>query len=252
MKISNREWVQLSSYLDGELNPKEKNLLEKRILQNPQLQSALKELQTAKKVLKHTPQISVPRNFTLIPAMVGIKTRRPAGRGYRLAAVALSFLFIGVVVLDFGSLLLLGGSFAPTAPKEMILEAVSESAADSMEEPSLMAAGEEAEAERAAVEVETDLSQEEGAPAVAAEAVEEAEAVGMAEAEEKSADEVLSEPATNQADSDGEGFAEDQVLPTQTSTMADDGSLPTEAQKTTADEVLSTQTPAPQPTGQVY
>ncbi|MCJ7714921.1 MAG: hypothetical protein MUO54_00165 [Anaerolineales bacterium] len=185
MKISDREWIQLSSYLDGELNPKEENLLEKRIQRNPELQSALKELQTAKRVLKLTPQISIPRNFTLTPAMLGIKNRPPAGRGYRLAAVALSCLFIGVVVLDFGSLLLLGGSFAPSAPKEMMFEAVSESAADSMEEPALIAAGEEAEADRAAVEVEADLTQEEGAPAVAAEAVEEAEAVGMAETEEK-------------------------------------------------------------------
>ncbi|MCJ7734415.1 MAG: hypothetical protein MUP11_07690 [Anaerolineales bacterium] len=251
MKISQREWIQLSSYLDGALNPKEMNLFEKRIQQNPELQSALKELQITKNVLKHAPQITVPRNFTLTHAMLGIKSRAPAGRGYRLVAAALSFLFIGVVVLDFGSQIAVG-SFAPSAPKEMMLEAVSESAADSMEEPSLMAAGEETEMNRAPASTEADLPHEEGAPAAAAEAVEEAEMVGMAEEEEKSTDEFFSEPSSNLAEADGDVTSEDQALPTETITTADEEVLPTQAITTTIDESLPTLAQVPQPNVQVY
>ncbi|TFG47973.1 MAG: hypothetical protein E4H33_04990 [Anaerolineales bacterium] len=214
------------------------NLFEKRIQQNPELQSALKELQITKNVLKHAPQITVPRNFTLTHAIVGIKSRAPAGRGYRLAAAALSFLFIGVVLLDFGSLIAVG-SFAPSAPKEMMLEAVSESAADSMEEPSLMAAREETEMNRAPASTEADLPYEEGAPAAAAETVGEAEMVGMAEEEEKSADEFFSEPSPNLAEADGDVSSKDQALPTETITTADEEVLPTLAQVS-------------QPTVQVY
>ena len=251
MKISHREWIQLSSYLDGALNPKEMNLFEKRIQQNPGLQSALKELQITKNVLKHAPQVTIPRNFTLTHAMVGIKPRVPAGRGYRLAAAALSFLFIGVVVLDFSSLIA-GGSFAPSAPKEMLQDAVSESAADFMEEPSLMAAGEETEMNHVPASTEADLPHEEGAPSAAARGVEEAEIVGMAEEEQKSADEFYNEPSPNLAEADGDIPSGDQTLPPETITTADEEVLPTQALTTTIDESLPTLAQELQPTVQVY
>jgi len=167
MEISNREWVQLSAYLDDALNRREKIQLEKRMNLNPDLQTALEELKITKQILSKTPRIPVPRNFTLSPAQMGIKTRQPVHTRYRLAAALMSFVFIGVLILDFGGIIL-GGGFAPAmAPKsqEVMFDAAAESAVDEMEEPALLAA--DVENDRA---VEGELVEEVSVPAEAADA----------------------------------------------------------------------------------
>lgn len=154
MKILNRDWVQLSVYLDGELSRRDKIQFEKRMKANPDLQVALEELKITKQILSKTPLIPIPRNFTLSSAQIGIKTRQPVYRRYRLAAALMSFVFIGVLILDFGGIFL-GGTFAPAmAPKsqEVFFDAAGESAVDEMEEPALMAADAEAESDRAFAE----------------------------------------------------------------------------------------------------
>ena len=141
MKISKRDWVQLSTYVDGELTQRELTRLEARIENNPEFQAALEELRNVKKVLAHTPRLSVPRNFTLQQSLVESAPKPVPTRRYRLAAAVLSFLFIGVVVVDLGSTALSGGMLASQAPRAE--EVMLESAADEMEEPSAMLAAEE-------------------------------------------------------------------------------------------------------------
>ena len=128
MKISNKDLAQISAYLDGELSQRDSNKLEARMEGNPEFQAALEDLKTVKAVLSHTPRLSVPRNFTLKPRLVESPRRHSPMRGYHLAAAALSFLFIGVVVLDVGSGVLKGGLSAARAPKadEVMLEAAVE------------------------------------------------------------------------------------------------------------------------------
>ena len=127
MKISNRDWTQLSSYLDGELSPKELKRLEDRINSDPSLQLALEGLRQTKITLGATPTLKVPRNFKLTPEMVAIRTTpRPRQvRAYRLASALMSVMLISVLVLDFsrGSMI---GAMAPAAPKEVMLEALPE------------------------------------------------------------------------------------------------------------------------------
>ncbi len=152
MKISKRDWTQLSAYLDGELSQRDLTKLENRIKKDPDFQAALEGLRDVKAVLSHTPRLSVPRNFTLKPALVQSPQRRAPVRGYRLAAAALSFLFIGVVVLDLGSVALKGGLSAAQAP--MAEEVMLEAAADAMEEPEMMAVEEALEESAPAAEME--------------------------------------------------------------------------------------------------
>lgn len=185
MKISKRDWAQLSAYLDGELSQRDSSKLETRIEDNPDFQAALENLRTVKAVLSHTPQLSVPRNFALRRSQVESPQRRTVpARGYRLAAAALSFLFIGVVVLDIGSGVLKGGMSAALAPREE--EVMLEAAADEIEEPAMFVAKEaeeeiapEAEMEKAAtapenlesgVEGETYAMEEDATTAVEEEA----------------------------------------------------------------------------------
>ncbi len=196
MKISNRDWGQLSAFLDGELSRRNKIQLEKRMKVNPDLQAALEELKITKQILSKTPRILVPRNFMLTPAQIGIKTRQPVYRRYRLAAALMSFVFIGVLILDFGGIFL-GGTLAMSlAPKsqEVMLDAAAESAIDEMEEPALLAA--EADNARAA---EEEFAEEVSAPAEAADEeveVMEETALSASEPEEVLAEEEL-EPAVD-------------------------------------------------------
>ena len=239
MKMSNRDWVLLSSYLDGEMNPREIKKLEERLTNEPVLQLALEELQHAKLILQQTPKLKVPRNFFLTPELAGIKTRPRPVRRYRLASALMTLMLIGVLVLDFGRTFV-SGSMAPAAPKEVMLEAISDSAADALEEPVLMEAEGMMESDRAVAEAGTASPLEETSPApqVAAEAVEDGEALGAAkEAESKSTEEETTDAdaTTNQVDEWQEDeVAEEQTIPGQT----------------LAPEI--TDTPIPQPSPPVY
>ena len=221
MKMSHRDWVQLSSYLDGEMNSREIKKIEDRLTKEPLLQLALEELHRTKLTLQQAPKLKVPHNFILTPDMVGLKTRPRPVRRYRLASALMTFMLIGVLVLDFGRTFV-SGSMAPVAPKEVMLEAMSDSAADALEEPALMDAEGMLESDRAVAETEVGapLEKESPAPQVAAEAVEEGEALGAAqEAESKSTEEETTEAdvSTNQAEEWQEDEdAEELTVPSQT------------------------------------
>ena len=239
MKISNRDWVQLSSYLDGEMSPREIKRIEERLTKEPVLQLALEELHQTKSTLQQTPKLKVPRNFFLTPAMVGLITRPRPVRRYRLASALMTFMLIGVLVLDFGRAFV-SGSMAPAAPKEVMLEAISDSAADALEEPVLMDAEGVIESDRAVAETEAGapLEEESPPPQAVAEAVEEGEALGAAqETESKSTEEeaIDADVTTNQA----EEWQEDEV--------AAELAAPSQ---TFAPEIPGT--PVPQPSPSVY
>ncbi len=219
MKLSNRDWVQLSSYLDGEMNLRELNKTEERIKKEPALQLALEELRQTKITLRQTPKLRVPHNFILTPAMVGLKTSPLQTRGYRLVSALMTFLLIGVLVLDFGRSFV-SGSLAPAASKEVMLEAISDSAADALEEPALMEAEGAMESDRSVAETEAGapLVEEAPAPQEAAEVMEEGESLGTAqEAESGITEDEAPDTATNQTDVQQEdGVAEEQMAPSQT------------------------------------
>ena len=221
MKITTRDWVQLSSYLDGEMSPQELKRMEDRVKNDPVFQDALEELRYTKITLGKTPTLKVPRNFTLTSEMVGSRPQpRPRqARVYSLAAALMSFMLVGVLLLDF-SRGFMSGAMAPAAPKEVMLEAFSEFAADALEEPAVMVAEGELESDRAAVGTETESMHDEeaAAPGVAAEAVEEGESLEFAqETETKSTGEEDTDLAANQSDEwQEEDTAEGSALPTQT------------------------------------
>jgi len=64
-RISPKEWILLSSYLDDELRPREKARVEARIQAEPELSEALESLRRTKGVLGRAPTHRAPRNFTL-------------------------------------------------------------------------------------------------------------------------------------------------------------------------------------------
>ena len=69
-QLSSKDWELLSSYMDGELNPRDKARVEARLSAQPEFQEALDGLRRTKAILRKAPIRKVPRNFTLKAADV--------------------------------------------------------------------------------------------------------------------------------------------------------------------------------------
>jgi anti-sigma factor RsiW len=102
-KITSRDGEILSAYLDGQLTPRERAHLEKRLREEPQLRNALGELHRTRAILRSQPRLRAPRNFMLTPQMAGIPGRKAPRLYYpvlRLASVMAGLLFVVLLVGD--------------------------------------------------------------------------------------------------------------------------------------------------------
>lgn len=223
MQITDRDWAQLSAYVDGELSGRELRRVRKKIQTDPLLQAALEQLKITKQILQTAPRIPAPRNFTLTPEMIGVRPKKQSFPGFRLAAALTSFLLIGVLILDFGGINFKGAMTAERSPNifDAQLESIPEAAADAAQEPMLLEAVGEVAEEQAIAEYEEEFTDVETsaieAPAVEEEVVEETFAEGMTgeEQEEKTLDSAA-ETEANRAQGGDDPQSTAQVLPSQT------------------------------------
>ena len=102
VQIPTRDLTDLSAYLDGQLRPRKAARLETRLVQEPDLNAALKELKVTRKLIKATPHLRSPRNFILTPEMAGLPIVRGAqfAPAYRIMSAVASLLFILVISSD--------------------------------------------------------------------------------------------------------------------------------------------------------
>ena len=104
-RITEREWEDLSAYLDGQLSPKESARLEEKLQARADLRLALNELSQTRSLLRSQPAVRAPRNFLLTPNM--LRERRAPVRSFqlfplmRLASGLAVALFILVLAGDF-------------------------------------------------------------------------------------------------------------------------------------------------------
>jgi hypothetical protein len=92
-RLSNRDYQQISAYLDEQLTQSERRRFEERLRAHPELQAALDELSRTRALLRQAPRRRAPRNFTLTPAMAEEyrpRPRRASGGSFNLFP-ALSF-----------------------------------------------------------------------------------------------------------------------------------------------------------------
>lgn len=113
-QLSNNDWQLLSEYLDGQISPRDKANLEKRMQTQDALREGLEELRQTRMILRSATKQRVPRNFTLTPSMVEKMQPKPWLRfvpvlNFASAAAALAL----VVVMVYG---LLPGAVPATAP----------------------------------------------------------------------------------------------------------------------------------------
>lgn len=106
-----KDWVKLSSYLDGELNDREKNKLEQLLRANPDLQNELEQLRQTRAMLRTMPRKKAPRNFTLSPEMAAARKPR-----FWVPLFSLSSAASAVVALVLLFIQLLPGFFAGAQP----------------------------------------------------------------------------------------------------------------------------------------
>ena len=148
-QLSNRDYEQLSAYLDGQLAPGEKRKLEERLRVRPELQAALDELGQTRALIRMAPRRKAPRNFTLTPAMVGDAgpSRKRSGGGIFSLFPALSFasavatlVLVATLIFEIGP----GGLQTPAMETQTDLQQQAEGAdMRAMEpQPTTAAAGE--------------------------------------------------------------------------------------------------------------
>ena len=98
--MKQRDLELLSSYLDGQLSSSDATRLEARLLTDPELRSVLRDLRSARSVLRQLPMRKAPRNFTLTPQMVGknppLPRAYPAFRFTTALATLLLFISFGL------------------------------------------------------------------------------------------------------------------------------------------------------------
>jgi hypothetical protein len=159
MRITEKEWVLLSAFLDGELQGKEKLQLKRRLEQNSDLKQALKALSQTKSVLSQTPRLKLPRNFTLSEQPLPARKSKQPFFSYRLAAAVFSILLVGVLIFDSTSLLGSKNVELVSAPayQEEVLEEAPKIALDN-------AAGSEQEETEKALPQEAPAAEMEEAP----------------------------------------------------------------------------------------
>lgn len=116
--ITAREQETLSAYLDNALNPRERQRLETQLQTRPDLRAALNDLRHTRQLLRQTPVLRAPRNFTLTPEMAGLRTQPPRLYPvFRLAFTLASILFVLVVG---GEVFLRGPAASPASDVAMV------------------------------------------------------------------------------------------------------------------------------------
>ncbi len=99
--MSEKQWHQLSSYLDGQLNDRERKTIEGQLASDPQLQHAYAVLKHNQTLLKNLPQKRAPRNFTLTAEMVGQK-KQTTNRWLLFPALSFaSVISLAMIILTF-------------------------------------------------------------------------------------------------------------------------------------------------------
>jgi hypothetical protein len=107
-QISDREWRNLSAYLDGQLSPKETARLERTLQERADFRAALEDLKATRMILRSQPRLRAPRNFTLSAEVIGVQgqakpARQPAftfGFASALASVMLVLVIAGELLFS--------------------------------------------------------------------------------------------------------------------------------------------------------
>ncbi len=104
-QLTPQDIEQLSAYLDQELEAGESARLEVRLINEPELNAALRDLRRTRLVLRSLPIVRAPRNFTISPNTAGIRQREGIWLRWfstlRLSSALAGILLVFVLLGDF-------------------------------------------------------------------------------------------------------------------------------------------------------
>jgi hypothetical protein len=192
----------ITAYLDGALAPKQKRLFEEQLAKDQALRLDVEQQRHLKRNLTQILRLRSPRNFTLDPALYGRPEPDTVGRVYPALRVATALAGIFFVVAVTAILLTPGQSGLQSIAMELQAD----------EAASNFAAAAVVESEGAAMEAPAEAAPSLDERTLDLEAVEEAEPVLEAPAEE-AIEEVIVEEAAEaeiQADGDAKAMAEEE------------------------------------------
>ncbi|MBI9044121.1 MAG: hypothetical protein JEZ06_06525 [Anaerolineaceae bacterium] len=69
-RLSNRDWILISSYIDGQLSTRDTRKIEKRLQKDDSIKIAYQEILQTRRIIRSLPKRKAPRNFKLTPAML--------------------------------------------------------------------------------------------------------------------------------------------------------------------------------------
>jgi anti-sigma factor RsiW len=113
--LTNRDWMEISAYLDEQLAPVQRVKLEQRLQVEPALRNALEEIRRLRLMLRSLKPRKVPHNFTLTHQMALERKRNPLVPWLGWSSVLSSLLLIFSLLLRMN---LSFGASAPTMMKE--------------------------------------------------------------------------------------------------------------------------------------
>ncbi len=143
-QLDERDLELLSAYIDGEITPAERTMLEQRLAQEPALRRELTTLRQTVSWINALPTTTAPRNFTLTPQMVG---RQPAKVLFFPASAFVSTLsaIAAVLLVAAGLLLVVQRDMGQTSQPLMLSREQAEIALAPTETPTQKLAATEAD-----------------------------------------------------------------------------------------------------------
>jgi len=75
--LSDRDYELISAYLDGEVDIRQKKVIENRLAQDAQFKSAYEQLFRTRRLMRSQPLLRAPRNYTLSPKMLSTSQTSP-------------------------------------------------------------------------------------------------------------------------------------------------------------------------------
>jgi len=99
--LREKQWQQLSSYLDGQVNERERKIIEGQLSGDPELQRAYALLKQNRALLRNLPRRRATRNFTLTAEMAGQK-QKSLNRWLLFPALSFaSVISLALIILSF-------------------------------------------------------------------------------------------------------------------------------------------------------
>lgn len=118
-KVSNRDWINLSAYVDGQLSARQNARLEARLQDEPELQRVYRGILRNRQAMRALPRVRAPRNFTLTPQMVALPQRTVFRwpQAMAMTSALASLLLVLVVLSDFFIFQAAGGNLLAAQPE---------------------------------------------------------------------------------------------------------------------------------------